>query len=56
MCPSGDASTIASRTKLEFELHSSGEQYQKMTIMAKHCEGKLKAKEEELRDLQSKVR
>lgn len=41
--------------KVEFELHSTNESYDKLVILAKQSEARLRSKEEEILELQSKV-
>ncbi len=45
----------AARQRVEFELHATSENFEKMAAAAKRGEARLKAKEEEVRELQSKV-
>ena len=41
--------------KVEFQLHSTNESYDKLVILARQSEARLRSKEEEVLELQSKV-
>ena len=42
--------------KVEFQLHSTNESYDKLVILARQSEARLRSKEEEVLELQSKVK
>ena len=52
---SGAAAATGGKAQVEFKLHATNESHDKMVILARQSEARLRSKEEEVLELQSKV-
>ena len=55
-CSGAAAAATGGKAQVEFKLHATNESHDKMVILARQSEARLRAKEDEVLELQSKVK